>query len=304
MSQFDRYTKTEYVEALRAFMGYPKRTFLRDHGFIPKVRLPRSGRLPRYEDAPVRALEEKVNARAAAIESATTFEERYLGARAYKGVSDLAVAQAVGMSRELVRRWSVGVHRCTRIAEVAEFLDVPADWLEFGGQEKLPADSHIGVRVGEASRDWRERLFGAAQSIVAELPEGSTEDYARAFIEWKIFNDPELARISRWAGGRWQLVDGMLLFSPWVPLPERESMRRLWSDEVELIIAEELASKPSVYGAWKAMRDRCLAMGLSENDFPKKISLHKRIEKERERAQQFGVNLNPLVAESVARHIH
>lgn len=304
MSQFDRYTQTEYVEALRAFMGYPKRTFLRDHGFITETRLPRSGRLPRYEDAAVRALEEKVNAQAKAIESATTFEECYLGARAYKGVSDLAVAQAVGVSRELVRRWSLGQHRCTRVAEVAEFLGVPEGWLAQGGQDKLPANSHIGVRVGEVSRDWRERLFGAMQGIVGELPEGSTEDYARAFIEWKIFNDKELSRISRWAGGRWQLADGMLLFSPWVPLPARESMRRLWSDEVETIIAEELASKPSVYGAWKAVRERCLAKGLSENDFPKKISLHKRIEKEREQAQQFGVNLNDLVADSVARYIH
>ncbi len=34
MSMFDRYTLTEYVEALRVFLDISKRTFLKGHGFI------------------------------------------------------------------------------------------------------------------------------------------------------------------------------------------------------------------------------------------------------------------------------
>ncbi|CAB5514295.1 hypothetical protein LMG26857_03354 [Achromobacter anxifer] len=303
MSQFDRYTKTEYVEALRAFMGFNKRTFLREHGFVKDLDEPRTGRLPRYEDAPVKALEDKVNDKARSAEVAESFGDRYRIARDYKGLGDIAVAQHLGLSRELIRRWGIGQQRCTRTAEVAEFLDVPVAWLEDGGEDNLPANSHIGVRVGEESKNNREQLFGLTQALVAEIPEDADEEYAQAFIEWKIYNDPELSKLARRAGGRWQLLNGMLMFSPWVPIKEYDMTRRLWSDEVEKMIQEELVSNSSVYGAWKSLRDRCVAMGMSEDQYPKKISLHKRVEKERQRAEQFGVNLNDMVAASVAKYI-
>ena len=34
MSQFDRYTMSEYVEAMRVFLGISKKTFLKDFGFL------------------------------------------------------------------------------------------------------------------------------------------------------------------------------------------------------------------------------------------------------------------------------
>lgn len=304
MSQFDRYTMSEYVDSLREFMGFSKRTFMRDHGFTKDTDPPRTGRLPRYEEAPVIALEEKVNARAAEAEQASTFSERYLAARSYMGVKDNDVAQHLGVTRELVRRWGLGMQRCTRPQEVAEFLQVPLEWLEGqGGEELLPADSRIGVRVGAESKQYREAMYARTQELIAELPEGADEAYAQAFIEWKVHNDPELSKIARRCGGRWQILNGMLMFAPWIPIEEHSLSRRLWSDEVEQMIQEELASKPSVYGAWQSLRDRCQAMGIPEDQFPKKISLHKRVEKERLRAEQFGVNLNDMVASSVARYI-
>ena len=302
MSQFDRYTTTAYVEALREFMGFSKNSFLRDHGFIKDTDEPRRGRLPRYDEEPVRALELLVNEKARHAETAQTFEERYRVARDYKAMSDNGVAQALGVSRELVRRWGIAQQRCTKIKELANLLDVSAEWLEEGGEHNLAASTHIGVRVGDESKALREELFGLTQSLVAELPEGSDEQYSQAYIEWKIHNDAELAKVARRAGGRWQILEGLLLFSPWIPIPEHGLSRRNWSDQVEQMIQEELAAKPTVYGAWAALRDRCRALGLSEDEYPKKISLHKRVEKDRQRAEQFGVNLNDVVEASVDRY--
>ena len=93
-----------------------------------------------------------------------------------------------------------------------------------------------------------------------------------------------------------------LLFAPWDPIPDHGLSRRYWSDEVETIIKEELSASPSVYGAWHALRDRCKAKGLTE--YPKLISLHKRLDKEKERVARYGVNLNEMVAGSVSQYRH
>lgn len=304
MSQFDRYTTSEYVDTLREFMGFSKRTFMRDHGFAKDTDQPRTGRLPRYDEAPILALEDKVNARIAEMEAADTFHDRYVAARSYMGVKDNDVAKHTGVTRELVRRWGLGIQNCTRKAEIAAFLDVPLDWLDCrGGEELLPADSRIGCRVGAVAREYREQLYGLTQSLIAQLPEDADEQYAQAFIEWKIFNEPELSKIARRCGGRWQVLNGLLMFSPWIPIQEHDLARRAWSDEVEQMIQEELKSKPTVYGAWLSLRDRCLQKGIPEDQFPKKITLHKRVEKDRLRVEKFGVNLNDMVAASVARYI-
>lgn len=303
MSQFDRYSKSEYVDALRVFMGYNKRTFLREHGFIKDLDEPRTGRLPRYEDAPVQALEASVNQKARDAETAEDFGTRYRIARDYKGIGDIAVAKHLNLSRELIRRWGINQQRCTRMEEVAEFLDVPLAWLAEGGEDKLPPDSHIGVRVGEEGKNCREQLLGLTQAAVTRIPEEADEDFAQATIEWTVHNDPEFSKLARRAGGRWQMLNGMLMFSPWHPIDEYSMTRGRWSDDVEQIIQEELMAQPTVYKAWIALRDRCLAMGLSDDQFPKKISLHKRVERERQRAEQFGVNLNDMVAASVEKYI-
>lgn len=303
MSQFDRYTKAEYVEGLRVFLKLKKKDFLTEHNLVPEGYVPRAGRLPGYSDGPVAELEAAVNAKAARAEAEGLSQgERIRIARDYAGMTDADIAKKVGVSRELVRLWGENAHRPNRLPELAEVLNVPQSWLEFGGEVHLPANSHIGVRVGAEALVYREMLYSRTLELVAEIPEEADGAYAQAYIEWAILNKDDLRHVARRAGGRWQAVGGTLLFAPWVPIPEHGITRRYWSDEVETIIQEELATKPSVYGAWKALETRCKAMGLTEDQYPKKISLHKRVEKERERIQKFGVNVNAMVAESVERY--
>ncbi len=47
---------------------------------------------------------------------------------------------------------------------------------------------------------------------------------------------------------------------------------------------------------------RCTEMGLGPDDYPKRISLHKRVEKDRLRAKKFGVDLNEVVSASVLKY--
>lgn len=309
MSQFDRYTVTEYVEAMRSFLGLNKRTFLKDFGFVQEGD-DRKGRLKRESygqngvaSEAVQAIEAMVNAKANRCEASdTTLGERYKLARDYLGYTDAYVAKLMGVSRELVRRWGADIHRPSNIAELAKELQVPVDWLAEGGEENLPANSHLGVRVGEEALLWREQLYGLTQAVVADIPDDQDEAYAQATIEWAVYNHFELARAARRAGGRWQVVSNTLLFAPWIPIPEHGLSKRYWSDEVEAIIQEELANQPTVYGAWESLRQRCEAMGLGPDDFPKRISLHKRVEKERLRAEKFGVDLNEVVQNAVLKY--
>lgn len=303
MSQFDKYTRAEYVEALRVFMRMKKQGFLQEAGLAPVSDEPRKGRMPRYADEPVAALEQRVNEKAARCEASdTTQGERLRLARDYKALSDSDIAREFGVSRELVRQWGEGLTNMPNVAQVAAFLDVPEAWLAEGGAQHLPANSHLGVRVGAEALQWREQLYTLTTMVLSEIPEDADLEYAQAYIEWAVFNKEEFKHVARRAGGRWQAVGGTLLFAPWVPIPEHGLTRRFWSDEVEAIIQEELATRPSVYGAWEAMRKRCEAMGLTPDQYPKRISLHKRIEKERERAATYGVDLNSMISASVAKY--
>ena len=65
MSQFDKYTTTEYVDGLRIFLGLRKDGFLKSHGFLEENAAPKKGRLPRHKNEPVDALNRLVNAKAA-----------------------------------------------------------------------------------------------------------------------------------------------------------------------------------------------------------------------------------------------
>lgn len=87
-------------------------------------------------------------------------------------------------------------------------------------------------------------------------------------------------------------------------MAEHGLSRRHWSDEVEQIIQEELANQHSIYAAWAALERRCRALGYKPSEYPKKISLHKRIDTEKARAEEFGVNLNPLIAASLEKFSH
>lgn len=304
MSQFDRYTTTERVEALRKFLNLSKRNFLREAGFVDNPDEPRKGRLPRYSEEPIAALEQQVNEKAARCEARdTTLGERFRIARDYKGLTDAQISREMDVSRELVRRWGADLNRPSALDKLAILLDVPEKWLEEGGEEHLPANSHLGVRVGDEAMTWREQLYAMTLASLAEMPESEDTAYTQAFLEWAVYNKPEMSVAARRAGGRWHFLpeSDEPLFIPWVPIEEHEFGRRLWSDEVEAIIQEELA-RNTTYGAWSAMQERCAAMGLTPDQYPKRISLHKRVEKERNRVTQFGVDRNEEIAAAVKKY--
>lgn len=302
MSQFDRYNTADYINGLRVFLGEPKRDFLVRAGFV-KEGEQRTGRLSGYDPDAMKALEARVNEKASLAESDdTTLGQRYLLARDYQGVSDAQVAKALGFSRELVRRWGQDISAPSCMPALAELLNVSLRWLEEGGEHHLVANTHLGVRVGEENLQWREALYSLTQAELAEMEDTDDEQYIQAYLEWAVFNKPELATAARLSGGRWQFINNSLSYAPWVPIPERGLIRRYWSDEVEAIINEELNAQHSIYAAWEAIRDQCLAKGLSEEDFPVKISLHKRVERERLRTKKFGIDVNSIIAKAVEKY--
>jgi transcriptional regulator with XRE-family HTH domain len=294
MSIFDYYQQGQTREKYRSFLALPKGRYKHQLGFNQE-----GSKGKRYPEEAMRQLEALVNEKAARAESTdTTPGERYRIARDYQGLSDAQVAREMGVSRELARRWGADLNRIVDLPKLATLLDAPEAWLQYGGEASLPADSHIGVRVGDEARGCRETLYGMTSAMLADLPEDATEDDLRVYIEQAIFSKPWLAKAARQAGGRWQGAGGMLMFAPWVPLEDHGLTRRSWSDEVEDIINEELSTKHSTYAAWHALKARCEPKGL---EYPKLISLHKRVEKERERAERYGVDINELVNVSQAK---
>lgn len=301
MSMFDTYTTTDYIERIRLFIREPKLNFLRKFGFIPEKRESR-GRVAGFKKSEaLRNLEKVANERAARVEAAdTTIGERFKIACGYKGFSDAHIGRELGVSRELVRRWGEGLNQPTRLEELSALLDVPKAWLEFGGVEHLPPNSHAGVRVGQENLNWREALFDMTQAVLAQIDVSQDENYIRAYLEWSVFSNSDMAEAARRCGGRWTLLNGSLLFSPWVPIEEHGLSRRYWTDEVEEIIAKSMNENPTVFAAWDALAAECHRRGIGPGQFPTRIALHKRIEKERERIERFGVDLNQLIAYAVS----
>lgn len=297
MSQFDKYSDSEYIEAMRSFLKIKKAGFLKGAGLLPENHAGQTGRSSAYQHAAIEHLENEVNLKAQRAEDVgTTMGERLKIARDYKGMGDADVGRALNVSREAVRLWGENIHPIPDIPGVAKLLDVPVNWLESGGEMHLPADSHVGVRVGKERSMYRENLYARTLEVIPEIPETADLEYAQAYIEHKVRTDANLARLARRAGGRWQIFKGTLVFAPWAPIEDYKMSRKLWPAEVEAIIVEELATKPTVYGAWKALEARCKAMGLQETEFPQKISLYKRVESERKRIEKFGVNLNEVIS--------
>ena len=310
MSQFYRYTATEYVEALRSFLGIKKQGFLRENGFTDESRPVTRGRLPKYAQEPIKVLEQKVNERAALAESKdSTLAQRISIARDYKGTSDAELSREMNLSRETVRRWAEGISKPSKtdLLRLAEILEVSPLWLEQGGEEHLAANSPIGVRVGAEAETYKEQLYGLTLKQVGELPEDSDMDYIQTYLEWAVVNNPEMAAIARRAGGRWQVcktnhvIKHPVVFAPWEPIHEHGLGKRLWSDEVEAMIEEELTQNSTTYAAWKALAKRCEALGLGADAYPRKISLYKRLDHERDRIEKFGVNMNETVKAAIAK---
>jgi transcriptional regulator with XRE-family HTH domain len=288
MSKFDTPVMAQKVQHNRVFLKYPKKDFMEMAGLKPD-QPGRKGRLPAYPAAALAKLDVAVNRKAARVEAYdSTLAERIGLARDYQALRNAAVAKALGVSRELVRRWTCGINRPTndRLPRLADILQVPLAWLQFGGEEHLPADSQLGVRVGDEAMNYREQLYGMTMGLLVEVDDDSSEADIQRFIDVAVLSRPQFAVAARRAGGRWQWVQGEFCFAPWVPLPQKGLARRYWSDEVEAIIEEELAVNATISGAWKSLKQRCEAQGWS---YPQKITLHKRLDKQRERRNKFGI---------------
>ncbi len=286
MSQFDTRIQARYAEKLRIFLRLRKKDFKSSAGLKPEV-VGRKGRLPRYPTAAIAALEAKANVKAARGETEdTSLGERIGLACDYQGWSCAELARRVGVSREIVRRWQAGLNRPNNLTILAGILEVPLAWLNCGGAANLPANSHIGVRLGNEAKNYREKLYGLTTQLMHNINDEITESQMQAHLEHVVMSQSKLADLARRAGGRWQLLNGVLQFAPWISIPERGLARRFWSDDVETIIREELESKPSVCGAWSAVRQRCDERGLA---YPQKISLYKRLQNDREQANTYGI---------------
>ena len=167
------------------------------------------------------------------------------------------------------------------ITRIARVLDVPASWLQYGGEVNLPANSHIGVRVGKESFIYRESLYSKTIELYSNASENCEPGCVQALVEQQLENDQELSKISRRAGGRWKMVRGALIFVAWVKSEGLHPTCGTWSDEVEAMIADELSTKTTVYSAWVSLKERCEAIGLSKGKYPSHVELHKRREKEK-----------------------
>jgi hypothetical protein len=290
MSQFDAYSQSEYVRNLCAFLGKRHLAMKYLQGAKPSGR---KGRLPRYADSVIEVLEAAVNVKAMRCEcSDSSFAERFGLACAYRGMNNADVAQGLGVSREIVRCWKEGTYLPSRLSELACVVNAPLSWLQHGGEQHLPANSHIGVRVGEEALAVRERLYSLTMGIVNPLPDTMDAKEVTTLLEHAVMTRPELLLLARRAGGRWHIHDGQMVFAPWLPIQEHGLVRRYWCDDVEAIIREELDANRSVYGAWKCVKQRSEEIG---QPYPSMTALHKRMSTERKRLARFGVDINASI---------
>lgn len=290
MSYVNPFLIQQYIQFLRRFLQMFKAGFFKTADLVSPSWSGR-GRHLSYPAEAVARLEELANAKSASAEALdTSLGQRYALARDFLGVSNAAVARKMGVSRELTRCWGAGINRPTNLEKLAKVLEAPVAWLEFGGSENLPANSHLGRRFGLENGNNREALFGETQGLICRLPDDISEVEIQQAIETAVFTMPNLSVLARRAGGRWQLVDGELKFAPWIPpapKPQFGLMRRVWPDETEVIIAEKLAEKTSVYAAWHAIKARCVECGLA---YPTKIALYKRLEKAQRKEEKLGIS--------------
>lgn len=292
MSMFQAYETACHIEKLRKFLGIPRAGFVEQYGLREQAEK-EQGRLPRIAPETLAELHGLVNAQAAVADAEdSTFAQRLSLAMAYINMTPTTLGRNCGVSREAARRWCIDATPTVSIELIAEAVQAPAKWLEVGGAGNLPADSHLGLRVGDLALQLREELYAATLPLIVELPDDATDVQMMANIEEAVNARPELARLARQSGGRWQVVGGHLLFAPWQPLPEKPPTRSPWPLETEAIIEEELARCHSIYAAHKAIQARCEAARLP---YPQRISLHKRIDRNRDRVVRFGLNLNDQV---------
>lgn len=313
MSRFHHINQAQYIDGLRRFMNEPKAGFLVRAGFVEEGKQATGRVKGGYCEQALERLEQRVNEKsryANAEPEQSDLGTRIALARDYSSMTNADIAKGMGASREMVRRWIANLNRpaIKRLPEMAEFLSVPVDWLEYGTSDDLPANSHLGLLVGKANEKSRETLFVLTERVVQELfasefepyiVNRSNEDFVRLYIEHEVFNRADMAVLARAAGGRWQMLNGRLFFAPWEPMAMPERTRQQWTDEVEKLISKLLNTSHSVYAAWNELAKRCEKLGYTKDQFPKRITLHKRMERERFLIEKYGIDMNDLVMKSV-----
>ncbi len=289
MSMFESRSVSQYVTTMLCFLKMSRQEF----GWVRATGggKPSGGRFPRPDASAVRLVEDEVNRKAARSEANdTNFGERYRLARDYCLMKNSEVARRLGVSRELVRSWAqrIAPPGQQRLEELARVLQVPDSWLLSGSLCDVAADSTLGVRVGHEAMGWREQLYIMTCLLLHRFPDVCHGEGMAAVIDEALVSDFSMRHAARRAGGRWQVVNGQLVFAPWVPLPLEDLRLRHWSDETEEIIREELFRQPTTYAAWDGVKRRCEALGLA---FPTRVALHKRVAKSSQHIERFGIVL-------------
>lgn len=283
MTMFDARSEHRYCANLRRFLKMSFDEFLDAAGLPPQTR---SGKPLRYPRAAVQCLEALVNAKAAECESTKTSVARRLRiAMDYQHMSDAVLGRALGVSRAAVSLWVSGKNEpaAHRVDLMAQVLDVPVDWLILGDAECLPADSHIGVRVGTEAKLWRLELREITKDLVGGL---SDEDAFNEFVEQLCADSYPFRSASRRAGGRWLATEGDLVFAQWHPLVPEKLQRRYWPDPVEAKL-EDLSGQDgaTTIAVWRQLKAWCDQQGYQ---CPKPITLYQRARKLREHSKRFG----------------
>lgn len=284
---FENDSKESYLKAMLRFLRTSRAHFDREGGGSGDSQARRARRAVTAEL--LRSVEADVNQKSSRVESLdTTFGERYRLARDYVGLIDAEVARRLDVSREIVRQWSndLARPRVTRLAELAMLLEVPVSWLESGSLSQLAANSRLGVRVGADRTVWKETLYALTVRYLGDCCDEVSEEKCNESIGVAIDSMEEMKHAARKAGGRWLMAAGRLVFCAWRPLKYQGPKRRLWPAETELIIEAELSRNGSTYAAWQVIRERCTEAGLP---YPKRVTLHKRVQRKRAHEERFGV---------------
>lgn len=229
MSKSVESIRSEYVESLRRFLGedeginHPEGACLANEVGIGE------GSSVAVSPQVIQALEEAVNRKSARCEAADlTPGERYQLARDYVGLSDAQVAEFLEVSTELVSAWGQDRERPFSLGPLAALLRVPRQWLEGEDVRLLPANCHLGARVGQAAMRCREQLYSLTLSLLSEVSDEADDGDVAAFIENAVLVRPELKEAARRCGGRWQLTGATLSFRPWAALSGQALLRAYW----------------------------------------------------------------------------
>lgn len=180
----------------------------------------------------VQALEAQVNQKSArADDLSLSLEERLTLAGDYLGLEVVHVLQSLGL-RQSDFYQDEDAQSDLRILALAKQLQVPVQWMLQGLVNDLPANSHLGIRVGVEAQKWCEALYGLTLSWVAQCADEIKDDALASALDDAVFSNSMMSNAARRAGGRWQLLDDGLKFVSW------HSHYMSESDDIDALEAE------------------------------------------------------------------